>query len=148
MAPAKFWKVFHWMWKIVFFFVTQNSLFWQKNTLGRCFNVFVQLACWDMKVHVEMSPTTSPGADGQVVELLWGSFWGRRWPETTKWPWPHKYAKIHSLKTKTKGFWIYGNTVIWTTSRPWWFSVKTDTKLNFYPQKVGNQFEKDVKNLT
>lgn len=57
----------------VFFRNTKQPIL-TKNTLGRCFNVFVQLACWDMKVHVEMSPTTSPGADGQVVELFWGSF--------------------------------------------------------------------------
>jgi len=27
-----------------------------------------------MEVHVEMSPTTSPGADGQVVDLILGHF--------------------------------------------------------------------------
>ena len=27
------------------------------------------------------------------------------------------------------------------------FQSKSDIKLNFYPKKVGNQFEKDVKNV-
>ena len=40
-----------------------------------------------MEVHVEMSPTTSPGADGQVVDLFLGHFEG---------PGDHKLQNDHA----------------------------------------------------